>query len=74
MKGHFRDEQQSVTHTQSQEAIFWKNGIGICKVGHFIIWSTPTQPVCEMGIESYTIPPVPGIINKQAARKHFYRF
>jgi hypothetical protein len=37
MKEHFRDEQQSVTHTQSQEAIFWKNGIGICKVGHFII-------------------------------------
>ena len=30
--------------------------------------------LCEMGIESYTIPPVPGIINKQAARKHFYRF
>jgi len=31
MKEHFRDEQQSVTHTQSQEAIFWKNGTGICK-------------------------------------------
>jgi len=29
MKEHFRDEQQSVTHTQSQETIFWKNGIGI---------------------------------------------
>jgi len=29
MKEHFRDEQESVTHTQSQEATFWKNGIGI---------------------------------------------
>jgi len=37
MKGHFRDEQQSVTHTQSQGAIFWKNGFGICKFDHFII-------------------------------------
>jgi len=37
MKEHFRDEQQSVTLTQSQGAIFWKNGIGIYKLDQFSI-------------------------------------
>jgi len=58
MKEHFRDEQQTVTHTQSQEAIFWKNGIGIFKL-IILSFDRLKLNLCELGIESYTIPSSP---------------